>query len=335
MSSAKRLLRFSVTLVISGLSLWFAARRIDLAAIAADMGTIQWFWVGPALICSLVALTLRGYRWHRVLIREKKFSFSNTFWANGIGYLGNNVLPARAGELMRSVVLALSADIRKSLVLATALTERMLDAGILLALAFVMLQFTQALPPSVQNLWSVMMPVVILLLGLAFVAPLLQQFWLKLIGFLPIGTGLKQKLGHFLTGLLDGIRVFYHVRLMLVFLALTFVIWFIDAAVFSALAGAFGTSLSLPQSVVFVAALGFASSIPSTPGFVGVYQAVAVLLLPVFGVSASKAFLMVSFFQVMFLLVTVVIGGAGWHIMQQRIGTNRLKHELAAKDSGS
>ncbi|HMY10233.1 MAG TPA: lysylphosphatidylglycerol synthase transmembrane domain-containing protein [Turneriella sp.] len=324
-------LRLLLTLVVSGVCLYFAARRIELDALRSEIGNLTWFFSAPAVLASVAALSLRSLRWHLVLVREKNFAFSNTYWANGMGYLGNNILPARAGELIRSVVLALSTGIRKSMVLATALTERMLDAGILLALAFIMLQFTEALPPSVQSIWSLMLPLVLGLLAVAFAAPLLQVFWLRVLGALPMPEALRQKLRHLLLGLLDGIRVFHHLRLLIVFLLLTCVIWVVDAAVFVFLARAFGAQLTLPQAVVFSAALGFASSIPSTPGFVGVFQAVAVLVLPVFAVSANKAFLIVSLFQVMFLLITVLIGGYGWLVMRRRIGHAKLKEELQSE----
>jgi len=326
-----RLFRLALILAVSGICLYFAARRIELDALRFEIGNLDWFFIPPAVAASVLALSLRSLRWHLVLVREKKFSFSNTYWANGMGYLGNNILPARAGELIRSVALALSTGIRKSMVLATALTERILDAGILLALAFIMLQFTEALPPEVQSIWSVMLPLVLGLLGVAFAAPLLQGFWLRLLEFVPLPTSLKHKLRHTLLGLLDGIRVFHHLRLLLMFLFLTCVIWAVDAAVFVALARAFGAQLTLPQAIVFTAALGFASSLPSTPGFVGVFQAVAVLVLPVFAVSANKAFLMVSFFQVMFLLLTVLIGGYGWLVMRHRIGRAKFKEELRSE----
>jgi uncharacterized protein (TIRG00374 family) len=325
-------LRLVLTLVVSGGCLYFAARRIELEALRSEMGNTDWFFGVPAVVASVAALSLRSLRWHLVLVREKSFAFSNTFWASGMGYLGNNVLPARAGELIRSVVLALSTGIRKSLVLATALTERMLDAAILLALAFIMLQYTQALPPSVERLWSFMLPLVLLLLALVLAAPLLQTYWLKLIDFLPLPESFRHKLRHLVRGLIDGIRVFHHLRLLVIFLLLSCIIWAVDAAVFVALARAFGAQLNLPQAIVFSAALGFASSIPSTPGFVGVFQAVAVLVLPVFGVSASKAFLIVSFFQVMFLVITVMLGGCGWLVMRRRIDEARWKAELKAAD---
>lgn len=326
------IVRFILTLGISAAGLYFALRRIEWQALGAELRTVDGRYLVPAVLASFSAMVLRSVRWHLVLSREKKFSFSNTFWANAMGYLGNNVLPARAGELIRSVALALSAGIRKSLVLATALTERMLDAGILLLLALSMVQFTGALPETVTRLWSVVLPVVVGLIVFALAAPLFEAFWLRLLNVLPLPDVLRGKLRHLLEGLLAGLRVFHHARLLFLFLVLSCAIWAIDAGVFIALAFALGKTLNLPQAIVFTAALGFASSIPSTPGYVGVYQAVAVLVLPVFMISANKAFLIVTFFQVMFLAITVVFGGYGWFVMQRRIGEARFKAELEAEN---
>jgi len=330
-NALKRAIKLSIALVISGVCLYFSARNIELAKIWADAQSlrVEYFFLSP--IGMLIGVSLRAWRWHLVLQRESKFDFSNTFWSTFIGYLGNNILPARAGEVLRSVVLGLSTGVRKALVLATALTERVLDAGILLILAFTMMKFTVELPAAIQNSWAVIFPVVIALLILAFAAPLMQSFWLKVIHSLPlVGEGIKKRIEALVIGLLDGIRVFHNFRLMFAFSGLSFVIWLVEAVGLLFLARAFGAELTLPQTTIFIAALGFASSVPSTPGYVGVFQAIAVLLLPVFGVSEHRAFLVVSVQQLLLLLITAMFGVTGWFIMQRRIGAQRLEAELAA-----
>lgn len=328
MPKLKMIFKFILTLAISGVCLYFAARNIEFARIAHDIANMQWRYAALALAISMGALALRALRWHRVLSRTRDFPVSTTFWATAIGYLANNILPARAGELVRSVVVALGADLRKTLVLATALTERIIDAGMLLIIAFAMLLFTRALPASIQGSWYILLPLVLGILALVMLAPLMQRFWLRLVRLLPFGKKLHAKIELLLVGLFDGIRVFYNSRLLAVFLLLTVVVWFVDAAGMFFICRAFGAEISLAEAAVFIAALGFASSVPSTPGYVGVYQAVAVLLLPVFGVGKDKAFLIVSFFQAGFLTVTALLGVPGWLIMQRRIGAARLEKEL-------
>lgn len=331
-SPLKTLLKILLTIGISGACLYFAARRIEFAKITSDLKSLKIGFVLLAALVSMVALSIRAVRWHQVVRREKPFAFSNTFWATAIGYLANNILPARAGEVIRSVVLGVSSGIRKSLVLATALTERIIDAGVLLLMAVIMLQFTDKFPASIRDSWYLLLPIVAGVLIAVFLSPFIEGLLHKIPQVMPANAGIKEKLRGLITGMLDGIRVFHNFRLLAVFLLTTVVIWCIDATVFIMLAYSLGSVLTVPQAIIFSAALGFASSIPSTPGFVGVFQAVAVLLLPVFGIPADRAFLLVSIMQLMGLATTGCLGGVGWFIMQRRIGAARLDQELAEAD---
>jgi uncharacterized protein (TIRG00374 family) len=331
-SRIKNILKFAITLVISGACLYFAARKIEFSKIQEDLRTMNFSFVLMAAAISFVGVTLRAARWYLVLRREHSFPYSISFWATFIGYLANNILPARAGEVIRSVILGLGANIRKSLVLATALTERILDAGILMMMAFIMLRFAPQLPDSIRNSWFVLLPVILGILTMVFLAPLMQNFWLNLVRFLPVGDNFREKIKNLLIGLMDGVRIFYHLRLLTVFGLISIVIWLIDAFGIVILARSLGSELTVPQAVIFIAALGFASSVPSTPGYVGVFQAIAVLLLPVFGVGEHRAFLLVSLFQLMLLVLTALIGTPGWFIMQKRIGAARLERELAEEE---
>lgn len=331
-SFLKTLLKVLLTVGISGACLFFAARRIEFAKITSDLKSLKFGYVLCAAMISMVALTIRAVRWHQVVRREKPFAFSNTFWATAIGYLANNILPARAGEVIRSVILGISSGVRKSLVLATALTERIIDAGVLLLMAVVMLQFTDKFPRSIRESWFLLLPIVAAILLAVFLSPFIEGFLHKVPQILPANAGLKEKLRGLISGMLDGVRVFHNVRLLAVFLFTTVVIWCIDATVFIMLAMSLGSELTVPQAIIFSAALGFASSIPSTPGFVGVFQAVAVILLPIFSIPADRAFLLVSIAQLMALATTGCLGGVGWFIMQRRIGAARLEQELAEAD---
>lgn len=322
-------LKLVLAVAVSGVCLYYSVRNIEISAILNELANVHLLPVLIASVISFAVLSLRAWRWHQIVRRERDFAFSNTYWANAIGYLANSVLPARAGDLIRSVVLGLSTGIRKSLVLATSLTERMLDAAVLLLLAWLMLFFTADLPPVFRTIWTIALPVVLALVAVAFMAPFMQSFWIRCIHWLPMGGSLKITLEKFLAGMLDGVRVFHNPWFLGKFLLLTLVVWCFDATLFVVIASAFGATLTLPQSVIFVAIIGFASSVPSTPGYVGVYQAIAVVLLPVFGMKESQAFLLASFFQLMFLALTLGLGSVGWVIMQRRIGKVQLRQEIS------
>ncbi len=332
-SRIKSVLKFFLTVAISGICLYFAARKIELQKLQDDLRSLVPEFVLFAAFISFSSVAGRALRWHLVLRRERKFPYSTSFWATSIGYLANNILPARAGEVIRSVVLGLGADIRKSLVLATALTERILDAGILMMMAFLMMRFAPQLPETVRKSWLFLLPVISSILVLVFLAPLMQNFWLRIAALLPIGDKLREKVKNLLVGLIDGVRKFHSIRLLLVFILLSVIIWLLDAVGMLMIARALGSEITIPQATIFIAALGFASSVPSTPGYVGVFQAIAVILLPVFGITEHRAFLIVSLFQLTGLVVTALLGAPGWFIMQRRIGAARLEKELAEENN--
>ena len=82
--------------------------------------------------CSRLRFTtfsffLRSLRWRILLNAEAWFSVGTVFWANMAGYLGNNFLPARAGELIRSFLISSRSSLSKTYVLTTALGERLMD----------------------------------------------------------------------------------------------------------------------------------------------------------------------------------------------------------------
>src|SRR5437667_1076917 len=114
-------------LVAAGL-LYFAVRGVDWRRVGALIAHLHWIWIlaGALIIC--VGLTLRALRWRILLNAAGHFSAGTVFSATMAGYLGNNFLPARAGELVRTWIISSQSNLSKPYVLTTALAERMMDA---------------------------------------------------------------------------------------------------------------------------------------------------------------------------------------------------------------
>ena len=95
------------------------------------------------------------------------------------------------------------------------------------------------------------------------------------------------------------------------FLLFTILIWFMDGMGMVILASSLSETLSLAQSFLLIAALGISSALPSTPGYVGVYQFVAVTILLPFGIARESALALILLVQFINLLVVSVWGGLG------------------------
>ena len=110
---------------------------------------------------------------------------------------------------------------------------------------------------------------------------------------------------------LQGIRSFHDPARLFRFLALTCVIWFLDATITITGAKAIGIAMPLPVAFLLVAGLGLGSALPSTPGYVGIYQFVAVNILTPFGLSRSQAIAYILLFQAMNYAVVLFWGLLG------------------------
>jgi len=118
----------------------------------------------------------------------------------------------------------------------------------------------------------------------------------------------KIKLDHFLQQFLSGLRSLYSFKRVIQFTGLTGLIWLMDAIGTVFLAYILKIPLLLQQAFVLLAALGLSSAIPSTPGYVGVYQFVAVTILAPFGISKADALAYILISQILGYLIIVFWG---------------------------
>jgi uncharacterized protein (TIRG00374 family) len=211
------------------------------------------------------------------------------FLAAAAGYLGNNVLPARAGEVIRTLLVTRRSGASNAFVLTTVLCERVSDAVALLAITAGSLL---VLPVQPGWLSRAVAPFSVLA-GLGVVAivisPRLERSGGKILRSLPIPAGLQASLGGILENVVAGIRQLHDPSRLFVFAALTGLIWLVDGLTALACAASLGLTLTLPVALLLNAALGLGSALPSTPGYVGIYQFVTILVLTPFGVSKSSA----------------------------------------------
>lgn len=287
--SAARVLYSASALALAAVLLYFSLRGIHWGEVWTILAgaDVRFILLGAAI--TTFSLLLRSLRW-RVLLRSRApVDMGTAFWAMSACYFGNNFLPARAGELVRTFIVSRRTGLSKTFVLTTALSERLSDAIALVVIGSVVLLtlpvrpgwFADAAKPfAIAGLLGV--------IGIA-VLPRLDRFWKALLRRIPVPERIRGKLLAILDHILTGIRAFHNGRRLSLFASLTVCIWFSDA--FGTLAGmqALGFHCSLPVAFLLLAGLGLGSALPSTPGYVGIYQFVAVSVLAPFGFSQTEA----------------------------------------------
>jgi uncharacterized membrane protein YbhN (UPF0104 family) len=110
---------------------------------------------------------------------------------------------------------------------------------------------------------------------------------------------------------LRGMRAFHDGRRLTGFIALTVLIWSVDAFAATVTAAALGLSMSFPAAFLLIASLGLGSALPSTPGYVGIYQFVAVSVLGPFGFSRTDAIAYILVAQAIGYVVIGIWGSIG------------------------
>jgi uncharacterized membrane protein YbhN (UPF0104 family) len=139
--------------------------------------------------------------------------------------------------------------------------------------------------------------------------PVISPWLAKIVGWIPLpNPDIRQKLLTFLEKFLLGFQALLHPRRVAAFGLYTVLIWLMDGLNVVLMGILLHIPITLTQAFVLLAGLGLSSAIPSTPGYVGVYQFVAVAVLDPFGIQAAAALALILFSQVCNWLV---VGGWG------------------------
>ena len=259
-----------------------------------------------AVLLILLWLMVRGLFWRTLL--QDKAAYMDVFWTLNEGYLINNLLPFRLGEVARAFLLGKKAGLSFWEILPSILIERIMDITYAIGLFFLLLPFVVGI--SGQGSFAIVMGAGILLVFLVLYLLARNQDWAlrmneKIGQRFPIIRRLTAKIvPSFITGLAvltDGRRFLRAVGWVTLNWAIAFLEYYVLVLAFVPEAKLLWSSFSL-----IVAALGIA--VPSSPGGVGVFEAAMVGALALFGVNASAALAAAITAHVIQYAITGVLG---------------------------
>ncbi len=128
--------QFWAGVAISLLFLYIALRGLNFEDVWGTLEGANYWWLIPGVLIYLVAVIARAWRWHYLLRPVKSIPTTTLFPITAIGYMGNNIYPARAGEVLRAIVLKNFEDVPISASLATIVVERVFDGVVMLGFVF-------------------------------------------------------------------------------------------------------------------------------------------------------------------------------------------------------
>jgi hypothetical protein len=286
MPSFGRLGKILLGLVVSvGLLVYFFW-DVDLRVVGERLRQTLWGFLALSVALNFLSLWARARRWRYLFAPGARSG--HLFRALLVGYMGNNLLPLRAGEIVRIYVASRHGP-RFWTAFATVVVERVLD-GLALGLLVGGVLLVVAVPGELR--WSILLflavdLVGILVLVLIAAAPDASRALIETL-FHRIGW-LERRMLSMLGTMTEGVRGLRAPRHVVPITLYSVGIWFFLAL--SVWTGLHAAHLDLPLAAAWtvLAFLGLGVSLPSSPGFVGVIQAATVLALALFAVPRTEA----------------------------------------------
>lgn len=328
----KHRLTIGIGLVLSILLLVYALRDVSAAELLEHLGDANLWWLLAATAVATLTFAIRAIRWRVLLLPAAgEISFSSRFATVCIGFMANNLLPARLGEFARAYSLSRIEPVEVSTGLASLVVERLLDALVLMTFiipAYLLGVADVTGPGPLRQVFIVL--IVSVSLGLVVAGamvripgPILRFVakWSHRLGPETLADRLTGLIGSFITGL--GALRHGHVFVSALFWSV--LVWANNAFSFYLGFLAFGMdSPGVPGAMLTQTVIGFAVAIPSTPGFFGPFEAAARITLELYDIAPARIISFAAGYHIMTFIPVTLLGI--WYMRKLGISRDEIGH---------
>src|SRR5437879_6561153 len=289
-----------IGLAISVALLAWVLYKIDPRKVWADTRHADGWLLLLTVAVATLTFPVRAIRW-RLILREgngQPFPFMPLWHATTIGFMANNLLPARAGEFARAYVASRQLPVRFTTSLGSIAVERVFDALVMLGLMAVAIaapSFPAHTLVGGRSL-SAIAASTALLFGVLLVMALLIANgpgpWLVLVERISrrvLPARAADRVVRASDGIIEGLAVLKSPGRFAGVVLWSLVLWIKNAAAFAICFRAFGLHVRLQDALLLQGIIGFGVAIPSTPAYGGVFEAATLLTLRLYGVDSSLA----------------------------------------------
>lgn len=302
-------------LVVSGALLWWAMRGVDLdaAATAARNASLPWLLAGVGV--ATATFVIRVPRWRQLLRTPEGLPLpAGPAWHGiAIGFMANNIIP-RSGELLRAFVASRLAPVGFTTAFSSVAVERIFDGLTLVAMLAAAL-LSPAIPADARVGDTLIRDLavragiacLVLLAGAVLVVAMpgrAERLARRLIPW----PGLADRVAGLIHGIAAGLGAMRSPARLAAVAAWSVALWSAGALSFWLVARAFGLEMGVSAALMVQGVLAFGVALPSTPGYVGVFEAVIVAVLVVFGVDRDLAFAYAVTYHVATFLPITLLG---------------------------
>ena len=290
--------RLLLEALISAFFIWLALRGLKLDEFLSAAQNANYLWLAPGVFVYFIGVWVRAWRWHYLLNPIKEVPTTTIFPITTIGYMGNNIYPARAGEVLRAVILKRKEGVPVSASLATIIVERIFDGVVMLAFVFLNLPELAKLTADSGFIGNIQQ---VALIGTGvFIGALVVFLLAAMFPHVAANVGgwfiyrlapkrLHERIVGVMNKFLDGLASLRSPFNALMVFFTSVIIWLLETGKYWLVMHAFPFEVSFFALMLMNGIVNLATTIPSAPGYVGTFDAPGIALLVAYGVPQSIA----------------------------------------------
>jgi uncharacterized protein (TIRG00374 family) len=320
-------------------------RNIDWQKLFNAFTQFHIIWILPALGIYLIGYIIRGFRWVVLLSPVKKCNFNSLFPILIIGFMANNLLPARAGEFVRAYLNGTKEKISRSASLATIVLERIFDGLTMLILLWASLTFgnlpiqEDKLDARIQMAIHACPYVFGIAFFILFILLLMRAKAIIVISFFTslLPVRIRKPLDKIAQTFIDGLKILQNAKESILVLIASLAAWTCEFTSYYFLAIGMGIApspLTFWSAALLMAVVNIAILVPNAPGGFGLFEFVGVILLAPFGISKELALSFLLLVHIPIVWLPINLMGLYYmgreHLSLQKLGKSR-QEELNPK----
>ena len=285
--------KFWIGVIVSIVFLWVALRGLSLAELLSVLPGLNYWWLVPGVAVYFLGVWVRSWRWRYLLNPVKSISTRKLFPVVCIGYAGNNIFPARAGEVLRAGVLKRREDVAISASLATIIVERIFDGVVMLGFVFLNLSELSGLTSGsgfIGSIRTLAISGAVLFLGVLVVVMLAAMFpkqasaTVDMVIRRVMPLRFQEKSISIAERFLGGLEALRSPKDAVMVFLTSVVIWLLETLKYWFVLHAFPFEVSFFALMLMNGIVNLATTIPSAPGYVGTFDAPGIALLQAYDV---------------------------------------------------
>lgn len=293
-----------VGIAIGIAAIYFSVKNINSNELKESLSAVKPLWLVPIVLSNFIVIALKSLRWRIMLKRIKRIAFWLMFRVLTIGYMANNILPARLGEAVRIHMLGKDAEVSRSTTTASLISDRIIEAVSFLLLAASLILFTNV--PKWMH-YGLTVTLIVTVVGYT-------------VAIIYSTRDIEHK---FLKKFQEGIRPLLHWNIFLEGSLMSLLSWFVQLGMIYMTQVAFGVSLPFWSALLVLIAVNLAIIVPSAPAQLGTFELACVLAYTSMGLDKGTALLIGATYHLMQIIPITITGGLFIMVNQLRFARRR------------